>query len=69
MLHLAVALLLLVGADSADYLGSGIAYRAAVHSGANLATCESSYQVTPGWFFFLTPEDRSQWPSRAAEPR
>ncbi|MFF4837487.1 hypothetical protein [Streptomyces sp. NPDC001315] len=68
MLHLAVALILLVGADSMDYLGSGIAYRAAVHSGANIATCEGAYHVTPGWFFLLTPEDRRQWPSPGVEP-
>ncbi|MFG2287761.1 hypothetical protein ACGFOU_17085 [Streptomyces sp. NPDC048595] len=67
MLHLAVALVLLVGADSMDYLGSGIAYRAAVHNRANIATCESAYHVTPGWFFFLTPEDGAQWHSRAVE--
>jgi uncharacterized membrane protein len=69
MLHLAVALVLLVGADTMDYLGSRIAYRAAVHNGANVATCESAYHVTPGWFFFLTPEDRAQWRSRAVEVR
>ncbi|MEU9288093.1 hypothetical protein AB0D57_26170 [Streptomyces sp. NPDC048275] len=69
MLHLAVALILLVGADSMDYLGSGIAYRAAVHNGSNIATCEGAYHVTPGWFFFLTPEDRGQWPHHAVEPR
>ncbi|MEU5805463.1 hypothetical protein [Streptomyces sp. NPDC047718] len=61
ILHLTVALGLLVGADSMDYLGSGIAYRAAMRNGANIDTCESAYHVTPGWFFFLTPEDRGQW--------
>ncbi|MFE1770673.1 hypothetical protein [Streptomyces sp. NPDC059008] len=69
ILHLAVALVLLVGADSMDYLGSGVAYRAAVRSSANTDSCESAYHVTPGWFFFLAPEDRAQWHSRAVEPR
>ncbi|MEU9125666.1 hypothetical protein AB0C96_38605 [Streptomyces sp. NPDC048506] len=68
MLHLAVALMLLVGADSMAYLGSGIAYRTTLHNGPDIATCEGSYHVTPGWFFFLAPEDRGQWSSNAVEP-
>ncbi|MHA5052158.1 hypothetical protein [Streptomyces sp. SD15] len=44
-------------------------YRAAVHNGSNIAACEGAYHVTPGWFFFLTPEDRGQWPRHAVEPR
>lgn len=62
VLHLAVAVGLVVGADALDYVGSGIAYRAAVaDEGADLVACESGYHVTPGWFFFLPPEVRDQW--------
>ncbi|MFD8548331.1 hypothetical protein [Streptomyces sp. NPDC059649] len=64
-----MALLLLVGADGMDYLGSGIAYRAAVRNGPDIAGCEGSYHVTPGWFFFLAPEDRGQWSGHASGPR
>ncbi|MEV7525913.1 hypothetical protein [Streptomyces sp. NPDC091371] len=65
VLHLAVTLVLLVGADTMDYLGSGIAYRTAVDNSANVETCEGAYHVTPGWFFFRAPEDREQWPGAA----
>ncbi|MEU8431566.1 hypothetical protein AB0F18_01415 [Streptomyces sp. NPDC029216] len=68
MLHLVATIVLLVGADGADYLGSGIAYRTAVNNGAELASCEGAYHVTPGWFFFLPPEARGQWPGHTGHP-
>ncbi|MFE0456346.1 hypothetical protein ACFW2D_34695 [Streptomyces sp. NPDC058914] len=69
VLHLVAALALVVGADALDHVGSGIAYRAAVDDGSgDRGACESAYHVTPGWFFFLTPEDRDQWSTDTASP-
>jgi uncharacterized oligopeptide transporter (OPT) family protein len=55
ILHLAVALVLLVGADGLDELGRAIATSTASHyANANTDTCTYPipvYDVTPGWFF------------------
>ncbi|MEU2288683.1 hypothetical protein ABZ614_43585 [Streptomyces sp. NPDC013178] len=62
VLYLAGALVLVVGADGLDSLGSRIAYRTAVSdAGTDLTGCETGYHVTPGWFFLLPPEVRDQW--------
>lgn len=61
--YLAVALALLVGADSLDAIGGRIAYRQAVDDRAVVSSesCETPYYVTLGWFTLLTSETRPQF--------
>ncbi|CAM5488630.1 hypothetical protein [Streptomyces aurantiogriseus] len=70
VLHLTVTLVLAVGADGLDSLGSRIAYRTAVSErGADHDACEYGYHVTPGWLFFVPPEVRDQWADASTRQR